>query len=241
MNEIFILKPNNDLIKIDYYKIGKYCEIECKKIVGEKKELRNVYENYKKNYTICNPYFDFLINELKYIIINPFMENNTYLKAENDKYYLMKLTSKNYNELNNNHPLHDFDFLPASDKNLCVERQILKKYKTGFMIDLDGNFYFNNYMDRHLKMARTILNQKLINSLSLNMKYEKFILENGYNKKIDFLCLKLGYMIGVSSNNKVITYNSKLINNKQLYILDKFRGNNFKIEEIRTLYKGKER
>ena len=63
---IAILKPNNQLIQGTYPKIREVCINECLK-----DENISDFIDFQQQYNYFEPYFDYVMFKLKYIIINP--------------------------------------------------------------------------------------------------------------------------------------------------------------------------
>lgn len=224
--KVKIISPDNEKTELNYFDILFFCQKKTEEYISLSDENLIRFRNFRKNYTIFDPYFDFVILELKYILLNPFFEKDEYLLPYNGKYYINSLynTSSNYDDLINKKPNFSFDFMPATDYNVCRNNKILNKdTRIGFCVDSEGNIYNNDILQRHLKMIHLLLNQHLIKEFGICNKYKHYIEVHGYHRKVDFFSEKLGYMIGFPSNQNTLIFNSKLLTKEQKKYLDLFQ------------------
>ena len=233
-----IVSPNNEVFELKYYDILYFCQKETEKYIDASEQNLKEFVDFRKNYSFFLPYFDFVMLKLKYILINPLFYENSYLLSYNDKYYIMTLNNDySYEDLINQKPNFSFDFIAANDQNICMDKTngFIKEH-IGFYLDEDGNFYKNYKTERHLKMGRLILNQKMINSISICTKYRKYINIHGENSLNEFLVNDLGYVVGFPADQNIIIYNSKRLTQKQLKYLNVFKFK-YKIEEEDNYHK----
>ncbi len=224
--KVKIISPDNEKTELNYFDILFFCQKKTEEYISLSHENLIRFRNFRKNYTIFDPYFDFVILELKYILLNPFFEKDEYLLPYNGKYYINSLynTSINYDDLINKKPNFSFDFMPATDYNICRNKKTLNKdTRIGFCVDSEGNIYNNDILQRHLKMIHLLLNQHLIKEFGICNKYKHYIEVHGYHRKVDFFSEKLGYMIGFPSNQNTLIFNSKLLTKEQKKYLDLFQ------------------
>lgn len=221
--DVKIVCPNNEMIHFKYSDLLYFCQQTTSSYISKSKENLEEFLEFRKHYHFFSPYFDFVMMKRKYILLEPLFYKDTYLLAYHDQYFMMLLDGVkdiSYHELIREKPLFDFDFLAASDSNICIQENKKKiRNDVGFCLDPEGIVYQNDILQRHLKMARLILNQKMINSTNLSLKYKKYIEENGQNHLLDFLTEELGYSIGFPSNQNVVTYHSKKVTEEQLSYL----------------------
>lgn len=224
--KVKVIGPDNKKTELNYFDLLFFCQKKTEEYISLSSENLKKFREFRKKYTIFDPYFDFVMMELKYILLNPFFEKEEYLLPYDGKYYINYLhnNSINYDELINKKPSFSFDFLPATDYNVCMNKKRLKiDTRIGFYIDSEGNSYNNDILERHLKMANLLLNQQLIRSFGICNKYKNYTKINGYHRKVDFLGEKLGYMIGFPSDQNMIIFNSKLLTKEQKKYLDLFQ------------------
>lgn len=212
---ITIIKPNNQKEKIKYYDLLYFCQKTVEEYISMSKENLEKFQEYREHYSFFDPYFDFVMLELKYIILDPFFYQNTYLLTYKNEYFIMDYNNEEHNELISKKPLFSFDFLPATDLNIGLQKHTRNLYRQGFYIDLNGKIYKNTMMKRHLAMARTILNQRLIHEASTCFSYYRYVEEYGENAMCDFLIKKLGYVSGCQAEENVIIYNPKTLTKEQ--------------------------
>ena len=145
--KVKIISPDNEKTELNYFDILFFCQKKTEEYISLSDENLIRFRNFRKNYTIFDPYFDFVILELKYILLNPFFEKDEYLLPYNGKYYINSLynTSINYDDLINKKPT--FDFMPATDYNICRNKKTLNKdTRIGFCVDSEGNIYNNDIL-----------------------------------------------------------------------------------------------
>lgn len=226
--EITIISPSNEKITLKYYDILYFCQMIVEKFISESKENLKQFQQFRTQYSHFDPYFDFVVMKLKYILVNPFFHHDLYLLGYQEKYYMMDGDiNKSYYELQATIPNFSFDFLPATDQNICICHHI-KDNQIGFYLDSNGILYQNNQLERHLKMARLLLNQQMIHNASICFKYKKYIQKYGYYRISDFLVEMLGYTIGFPSSQNTLIYNSKMLTKEQqeqiVYCKTKFQA-----------------
>lgn len=217
-----IINPNNEVISLKYSDILYFCQRKTEEFISLSEKNLKEFVEFRKNYSFFDPYFDFVMLKLKYVLINPLFYQNTYLLPYEEKYYIMDLHREyKYAELIEEKPNFSFDFLPANNYNICIQKDNYHMNdKVGFYLDTDGIVYLNHFLCRHLKMARLILNQKMIHSISLTLQYRNYIDQHGENYLCEFLNEKLGYVIGFPSDENRIIYNSKKLTQPQINYLN---------------------
>ena len=104
--KVKIISPDNEKTELNYFDILFFCQEKTEEYISLSDENLIRFRNFRKNYTIFEPYFDFVMMELKYILLNPFFEKDEYLLPYNGKYYINSLynTSSNYDDLINKKP-----------------------------------------------------------------------------------------------------------------------------------------
>lgn len=209
---IKIITNEKEEIHLKYYEIEKYCINEINKKYQKK------FNDFKNKYNYYKPYFDYIFHLEKYKLYNPLLIPNSILINENNYYYINK-----DEEIKNK---YNYDFSLMNDICISIVNNPYE-IEEGFFILKDGTILTNNYVERHLKSARLILNSYLINSFSIYKNYLKFIANNDkyfQYKIIDFLTEDLGIIHGKRQgmNIDLITNNEK-ITEKQLNTLKKLK------------------
>lgn len=183
----------------------KYCEIEnfCINEIMNNNEYLKEFMEFKKNYNYFNAYFDFIFHTKKYKLCEPLLIKGTYLFNNDNYYYIIK----DNKEINKGY----YDFTLMSDFYISI---VTNPYEIqeGFFILNDGTLLTTNYVERHLKSAKVILNNYLIKHSYVYKKYLRFIEDKGINFEyyiIDFLIENLGIIYG-----KKYGINVDLISNK---------------------------
>lgn len=212
---IKILKPNGQMEEIKYYDILYFCQRTVEEYISISKENLQKFKDYRELYQFFEPYFDFVMQELKYIIIEPFFYHDTYLLPYNHQYFIMNYNGEGYQQLISQIPNFSFDFLPVTDMNIGLQHHVRNLKREGFYIDVEGNIFKNTTMKRHLMMARSLLNQQLIHQTNTCFSYQRYVEKHGENAMCDFLVEKLGFILGCPSEENKLIYNSKLLTKEQ--------------------------
>ena len=210
-----IITNKNQEIDIKYYEIEEYCKNE----ISNNKENIEDFNNFKKDYNYFNPCFDYIFHNKKYILYDPLLIKNTKLYNENRYYYIiednMQVTNKNF-----------YDFTLMNDTCVSIIKNPYEIYEGFFILD-DGTILTNNFVERHLRSAKLILNNYLINSLLVYKKYLNFIKKNEKYFQyhiIDFLTEDLGIIHGKKySHNIDLIINSLIITDNQLNTIKRLK------------------
>lgn len=221
--DVKVICPNNEVISLKYSDLLYFCQKITSSYISKSKQNLEEFLEFRKHYHFFQPYFDFVMMKKKYILLEPLFYKDTYLLPYHEQYFIIPLGNHqdmSYHKLLSEKPLSSFDFLSAFDENICVQKD--KKNignDVGFCLDSEGVLYQNHILERHLKMARLILNQKMLNSTNFCVRYRKYVREKGPYHLLDFLTEELGYSIGFPSNQNVVTYHSKKVTEEQLSYL----------------------
>ena len=209
-----IITQENKEIDIKYYQIENFCRNEI-----IKNNYIEDFNKFKINYNYFNAYFDYIFHIKKYILKEPLCIPNTYLYNKYKFYYI----------LNNNEELvnsYNFDFSLMNDICASIVNNPFE-INEGFFILKDGTLLTNNYVERHLKSAKMILNSYLINSITFYKDYLKFIENNDIYfqyKIIDFLTENLGIIHGKRYGKYIdLIINNEKITKEQLDTLKKIK------------------
>ena len=177
----------------------KYYDIEslCQKIVHDycslNKENNEQFQNLASNYHLFRPYFDFVVCELGYKVLNPELQANTILVGKDNHMYLL-------DEMEN--PISKGFYAGKSDdKTLDLYPMTLDSSSFhDCLIDGEGNHILPKDMFGHVHILNQIANMIFISNqkvceeyLRVNMDLGSFI--SRYYPLIRFQADKQGRMI----------------------------------------------
>ena len=72
MNETILKDSLGNAINIPYYEMGNFAKEKVNEYIKDPINAKEFFE-FKKNYTVYEPYFDYLICKMNYKIENPFI------------------------------------------------------------------------------------------------------------------------------------------------------------------------
>lgn len=154
-----LIDKDQNEYEMEYYKVNDFCKMLC-----YKKENIELFNEFKKDYTYYDPYFDFVIFELGYEMENALFEDETILAVNGE---IFKETSA----------LKGYVFAhmtKCSDSILRIEKDDYL-YKD-CLVDPNGfNMMSNmraNIRGNHTVTSRTILNQVLIQNKKICEYFE---------------------------------------------------------------------
>lgn len=180
------ITPENELITMNYDKVEEFCKQEC-----NKPENIDKFSKFKKDYTYYHPYFDFVMFELNYQMINPLFKSGTALVNVNQELYLTKIDRFNYNEIRNKlNNLSPYD-LPIMTK--CSTKEMNIRKQSNEHIDhcmIDPNLIGHMSRKLHEVTSNTILNQLLITSTKVMKDFYNF-----YQKDFKDPSISINYLL----------------------------------------------
>lgn len=222
-----IITDKKEIIDINYYEIENFCKNE---ILKNKEDIEN-FNIFKEEYKTFNAYFDYIFHKKKYTLLNPLLIPDTILYNENMDYYIIDLKREQNN-------LSDFSL--SNDTCIPILKSIYN-LKAGFFILVDGTIITTDFVERHLSVAKNILNAELIESISVYNKYLKYIEQNKNSIKyniIDFLTEELGIVYGKKQGIFVkLILNNELITKEQNATINKLKKVFNVIDEYCDRYK----
>lgn len=167
-----LISPDGEVYNMEYYKLGLYTKQLCEQYVSISHDNQEQFEKFSSHYHYFNPYFDFVIFQLGYKIINPFLQKNTIGYAIGN-YFITKSTE---------HKSRIEKYTSVSDSDLQITNYQDTSVKEGF-IDPNGiGFKVNRKIDMgHPKTAQLILNQLLINNKEIYEDYIQFMTNSSMN------------------------------------------------------------
>lgn len=174
--KVGFLLPNNQTILMDYDEVNDFCKTLCESVANY-----DSFIEFSKEYSYFEPYFDYVMVKLKYVFLNPFMQENKYLKAVKNKMFIIESDNGNltYEEVNDNaisknNAGYYCDVAISSDKELNIEipaNNVLKSW----LIDPNGIAMItktDEEFGNHEITANTVLNNLLIKDAKLWQKVD---------------------------------------------------------------------
>lgn len=191
------IKPNREIILLEYYELESWCKKEIEKYITEDRSKLNFrleqFKQFSSDYTYFKSYLDFVIFEMKYIQINPFFMKETFGYAEENQYFLNKRCSDNRDVLGNG----AFYFNKATDKNYNIQNGGI--IENG-MIDVNGNvieLFSEGDTDSnawgHPGLSCMILNQYCAFNKLLCEDFQVYAMEEHPNIYTMYLMERLGF------------------------------------------------
>ncbi len=163
--ETGFITDENKRITISYYEMGMFAESICKNYVEENENNGIRFEEFSKNYHHFKPYFDFLLFELRYKMVNPLLRQNSTWYVEEGILYLKTSTQS-----------IKYHYLPVNDV-FFKKQYISPENLQDCVVDFDGVSY-NVPRELglfHEEMDELILNQSLIYDKELFEIYQNYM------------------------------------------------------------------
>ena len=233
MNKTGLINAEDHYIEIPYYEINNFAKRKCHEYMAESEKNRENFLSFSKNYKTFEPYLDFLICALQYVLVNPLNYQNTITYF--DRYIIKTKQVENLNR-----PLNSLReeenrfiyFMPCSD-NILEIQPFTKDVKVDGLIMPNGKFIVldRDILSVHEILAEQILNQLLIKNKNLYLDYLEFIEKEcgsstsfpmTYNMTvINYLSSKLGYIrYAISGKSSIYTYNSLFLTEETENIIE---------------------
>lgn len=194
VKKAILISPNNEKIECFYWELENICKNIC-----EKEENYQKFMDFQKDYTYFNPYFDFVMFELNYVLGNALCEEGLYVIHTKDSLFEVKtsmMESFEYQDFyHKDVPLYDVisRMTKCSDKELTIHT--MKKRLETCMIDPNGMSMMShsgipsNERGSHMVTCRTVLNQMLIK----NQKIVEHYFNSSYDV-ISYLERNMGFL-----------------------------------------------
>lgn len=229
MNETVLRDENDNIIKVPYFEIGNYAEAKVNEYIVNN-HLEKDFEEFKKNYTVYKPYFDYLITKMHYKIENPFIFSIGVLEGKNNRFSYKNLLEYNYPT--------------ASDKDLMISKfnvnnisdEIIEPTGLSFKIDRTNDV-------THEAVYEVILMEQMIYNKKLYEDYINCVLNdsNTYYDINVYFRTRLGYsQITVYDDN----YNGFILSNPDIapeYIQNVVRSIENMYPNMQSKYEGSQR
>lgn len=161
--ETGLITNENKFIPIPYYEIGLFAENICKNFMEANEKNKEKFEVFAKNYQHFKPYFDFLLFELGYKMINPLLRKDSIWHVEENTLYLSTLNQvKAYRYV----PVNDCIFVRQGNKLENLQDCVVDFYGVFYNVLRKQGLY-------HEDTDELILNQYLIYDKELFESYQK--------------------------------------------------------------------
>lgn len=154
--ECILVSKDNQKIKCKYYELGRVCQEIIQK---EMKDIhaKEKYVAFSQKYTYFTPFFDFVLQELGYKLINAFDVENAIMYAKDSEIHWV--------HLNQDYTL----FSTSDDEHIGLEKINKDNFKFGM---LDKDLYcISSSHTRHEMISRLILHNYFLGDKELFQKY----------------------------------------------------------------------
>lgn len=158
MNETYLIDELGNNIKIPYYEIGAFAKEKVNEYIKDSINAKD-FEDFRKNYTVYEPYFDYLICKMHYKIENPFIFSSGTLMGKNDRFIYKNLLEYNYPKVSDT----DLKIAPFNIEQIADE--IIDPLGIVYKIDRTRDI-------THEETYEIILMEKMINNKRL---YEDYV------------------------------------------------------------------
>lgn len=238
MHSIAILKPNNEIVKGNYNQIRDFCIKECLK-----DDNIDGFLEFQQQYTYFEPYFDYTMFKLKYILLNPLCQTQKALYTVGDTLYKIKIDHIDYDYIvkKSNAEIEKETTLPfmtkGSDEVLQIENKSIQNMTT-CLLDPNCVGLLNAENSSHGITANTILNQILLVSPKISKDYtssldSSIIDEDNY--AINYLGKQIGFMrITDKKTFPVIIANEPSITVEQKELIEKLKEDGYNYYNLDT-------
>ncbi len=220
----YLITPTNkEFPNINYYDIAMAARQIVDMYIEKDEKNKKEFENFKKDYSIFEPYIDFLITHLNYKIRKPFITDNGLLFGKDGKLFYYS----DYNVIEqkpSSYPL-------ANDKEL--KRHV---FDVDNMVDciVDSNGYAYDIEDRnkgefHGRTWSIILMHYATNNRKVFDDFSTYMIENpnepdrGINKYFRTMYGNL-QIVKYPDNTGHIIYNPDMVNEKTLEIINEINN-----------------
>lgn len=154
--ECILISKENQKIICKYYELSRVCQEIIHNAMRDIK-IKEKFVAFSKNYTYFTPFFDFVLQELGYKLVNAFGMENAILYAKNNEIHWVHLNQ-------------DYVLFPTSDdEHIGLEKIGKENLK---MCMLDKNLYgIASSNVRHELISRLILHNYFLSDKELFQKY----------------------------------------------------------------------
>lgn len=238
MVKVCFINKENEVFEMDYTEVLDFCKGICLR-----NENINEFNQFKNNYTIFEPYFDFVTFRLDYIFCAGHYQLVHYENPNTGDHglYDAAVESRDYHEIMyaiakmiamNIEGFPVLKIAKCSDKDLNIEL-IDDIPRSSFVIDRNMMGFISKSGDpegSHPVTANTILNQFLIHDNKILESILNYISYNGFSDGIGLNYLEdiLGYM---RITNSSLVFNGAAINPRQRLLVDNAKVAGYIVED----------
>lgn len=217
MTRVGFVNKENNIDYMNYSDVNKYCEDLCMK-----EENLVKFKKFVKDYKYFNPYFDFVMFELKYVFLNPLLEEDKCLIARGNALYKYEYTNCNYDELMSSKPVSAYSYMTkCSNSELKLDQSTILDIPTAVidpnamhMMSYSGCYRGDG--GSHETTCSTILNQMLIQDVEAEKHFIKSLENNEYTGAVLYLIEHFGFVIAYSTSYSGMLYGNKSQMNKRM-------------------------
>lgn len=241
-SKIGFLSPANMMVWVEYNQVNNLCKSIC-----EHDQCRERFESFKEDYNYFNPYFDFVMFELGFIMINGLCRNSCIIRYKDALYEILNtedLVEYDYDFLKSS-SIDNHSIMPlitrCSDSELRIHEFSDDDIET-CMIDQHGTCmmsYAGLYDDRgsHDVTCQTVLNQMLSDNKEILDEYLMY-----EDNEVNYLINCLGFVKSTSKEDCGLILGNSTTMNDSIYqtfsLLDEFTFIDYsKSEETRQTWR----
>lgn len=237
-SKVGFLSPNNMIVWVEYNQVNDLCKRIC-----EHDKCRERFDEFKKDYDYFEPYFDFVMFELQFIMINGLCRNSCVVKYRDALYEILDtkdLTEYDYSVLKSS-SINNHSILPlitkCSDSELKIHSFSDDNIET-CMINQQGVCMmsyagFEDDRGSHDVTCQTVLNQML--------SHDKEVLDDYLmyeDNDVNYLINCFGFVKSTSKEDCGLILGNSATMNDEIYqtfsMLDEFTFIDYsKVEESR--------
>ena len=228
--KVGFLKPNNEIDYMPYYDMFEYCKMKVEQYISLNSCNRIKFENFKSEYTYFPPYLDFVIFEMGYIQIQPFLQEGYYGYGLDDSYYITQADSPDYQKIRNSNGA--FYFLRGNDSNYQINAGSIVE---NGMIDINGNIlhlFSDGDIDSnawgHPGLSCMVINQYISRYKQIYEAYKQYLDETNVNMYTMFLVSNLAFgQVSTRRSHSCVILNPNCFTKSQIqsaYAIQEYYG-----------------
>ena len=172
-----LICPDGHFESMNYYDIYNYAKEVCVSYTKKDQNNYNHFSLYQDKYSVFEPYLDFLLSELHYILINPLGYDNVIEYSLHHKIVLKQVSSLDL--LREDLILQKGEciyYTECNDSNLNVRKFSVCGTSDGIVSPKGEFFVLDRNKDMyHDVLAQQILNQLLIKDQELYLSYLSYL------------------------------------------------------------------
>lgn len=232
--KVGFVTPDNKRVYLDYDEVEEFCKLIC-----ESDDNFEKFKLFSEKYSYFNAYFDYVMIKLGYVFMNPLLRSGTYLKAINDKMFVVEDNDDStYNQIknkaiDNSNQKYYPTIVASSDRVLNIEiptQMILKNW----LIDPNGVAMIAMVGDEganHEITGDTILNNLLISTSNLwrEIDFTKY--------SVVSLIERFGFARSVYHDDmNIIIGVSRIFSSKVEKLIDEYKNRGFYYSDWEEMY-----